>query len=111
MTSKHFHILSRVREAAANGKTLSGDIRHLSARDVRMALDGTPYAEQAGIAAVLDSGLDMGYAIPPDAGGWVGVTACTGADQQQCHEVLMRAAVGGDIRLQKAIVSQESDHD
>ncbi|MGV9840035.1 hypothetical protein ACWDUL_38380 [Nocardia niigatensis] len=108
-TGRHLHILTRTGRDVSNGKSLSGNFGHLTAGDVRATLNGTPYADQVGIAAVLDRGLDVGYAIPPDAGGWVCVLACTGTDQQQCRDVLTRAVIGGDIRLRKAITGLEAE--
>jgi hypothetical protein len=105
-TDKHLHILARKSRDLAS-ETLSGDTRRLTARDVRMAFDGTPYGDQPGLVAVLASKVDVGYAIPPDAGGWVCVTACAGVDKEQCAETLAAAAVGGDVRMQKAIAHND----
>jgi hypothetical protein len=87
----HLHVLAR------NGVNLTGDVRHLTPRDVKAAFDSTPYGSAPGLEVVVDGKVNgRGYQIAPD--GWVAVTSCSGVSQQDCANELESVAVSGDIR-------------
>lgn len=98
MADQHFHVLAR-----ETGGEITGDGRRLVLADVAQALDGLgEWAQQPGIAAVLAGRVGVGYAVNPAALGWLCVTACSGADTAGCRDVLRRAVIGGDVRVQEA---------